>query len=559
MRRRDLSAAARVVLAAVVSASVPVHAEEGVLIVFVSEFHPSGNRPVANVELITKGGGGSNSTDDTGRIRIRLARGTKANDDVSLEVLGDYGFIYPPGGRIKVPPFTNEEENFVTVVLMKRTDQQAWLRADQVIEENQQLKEKVDRLEKKIDVKDKIIEKLTVGTQGRVLRRGIVVLASVAVPFATAFAPAYPPGGGQQVSAQVRANIEKAVNGYNTGYDLMQRFRFREAIPHLEAALSIARIPEIYYALGVAEAAVPNLQRAEEVFREGLTQSEQDRNQKFTALMSYELGGILHTKPDYPAALHYATQALETDRKLYGDNHPNVARDLILIATVLRSQGEAREALRYARDALETDEREYGKNHPTVARDAELVGQILQDRGDLKEALKFMQRAREIDLQFNEPDAPILAWTTHNLAALYRDSAIRQRDKKQLDTALDYSRQAIASWERYFGPNHPLVATGASLAGTILYDKGRYDEALTYAERALAIDEAAYGLDHPQVAIRENLIATILYEKGESDAAISHIERAVRVAEKAYGPDHPRTKLYKDQMKKIQRASRRGR
>jgi tetratricopeptide (TPR) repeat protein len=548
MRRRDVSAAARVVLAAVLSASIPAHAEEGILIVFVSEFHPSGNRPVANVELVTKGGGGSNSTDDTGRVRIRLARNTKPNDDVSLEVLGDYGFIYPPGGRVKVPPFTNEEENFVTVVLMKRTDQKIWLRADQAIEENRQLKDKVDRLEKKIDVKDKIIEKLTTGTQGRVLRRGIFVLASVAVPFGTAFAPAYQTGGGQQVSAEVRANIEKAVNGYNTGYDLMRRFRFHEAIPHLETALSIAKIPEIYYALGVAEAAVPNVQRAEEVFREGLTQSEQDHNEKFTALMSYELGGILHTKPDYPAALHYATQALEIDRKLYGVNHPNVARDLILIATVLLSQGKAREALRYARDALETDEREYGKSHPTVARDAELVGQILQDRGDLKEALKFI-----------EPDAPILAWTTHNLAALYRDRAIRQRDKKQLDTALDYSRQAIASWERYFGPNHPLVATGASLAGTILYDKGQYDEALAYAERALAIDEAAYGPDHPQVAIRENLIATILYGKGEPDAAISHIERAVRVAEKAYGPNHPRTKLYKDQMKKIQRASRKGR
>jgi uncharacterized protein YkwD len=100
-------------------------AEEGVLVLVVMDTE---QHPFANVRIGTAGDGGSPQfTDQNGKARLRLAPGTKPDAWVTLLLMGapnglDLAFISPYDGRIRVPPFDNEQDNYDPVVLAKHAD-----------------------------------------------------------------------------------------------------------------------------------------------------------------------------------------------------------------------------------------------------------------------------------------------------------------------------------------------------------------------------------------------------------------------------------------------------
>jgi uncharacterized protein YkwD len=100
-------------------------AEDGVLVLVVTDV---GQHPFANVRIGTAGDSGSPQfSDQNGKVRLKLASGTKPAAWVTLLVMGapegiDLAFISPYDGRVRVPPFDNEQENFDPVIVVKRGD-----------------------------------------------------------------------------------------------------------------------------------------------------------------------------------------------------------------------------------------------------------------------------------------------------------------------------------------------------------------------------------------------------------------------------------------------------
>ena len=100
-------------------------AEEGVLVLITTD---TGEHPFPGVRIGAAGDSGSpQTTDQNGKARLRLAPGTKPNTWVKLLIGNEPGgidvaFISPFDGRVRVPPFDNEQENYDPVVLVKRGD-----------------------------------------------------------------------------------------------------------------------------------------------------------------------------------------------------------------------------------------------------------------------------------------------------------------------------------------------------------------------------------------------------------------------------------------------------
>ena len=59
-------------------------------------------------------------------------------------------------------------------------------------------------------------------------------------------------------------------------------------------------------------------------------------------------------------------QALAIDKKVFGDEHPNVARNLNNLAQLLYAQGKTSEALDIMKQVLATTKKIFGPNHPNV-------------------------------------------------------------------------------------------------------------------------------------------------------------------------------------------------
>ena len=102
-------------------------AESGILVVHVKDVQ---ERPIAGLQIGVTGDGGSATTGDDGKARIQLAKQTKENDWVRLQILKS-----PPGKDLVmlspweygtfVPSFANESKNVVEIVVVQRGDRAA--------------------------------------------------------------------------------------------------------------------------------------------------------------------------------------------------------------------------------------------------------------------------------------------------------------------------------------------------------------------------------------------------------------------------------------------------
>src|SRR5271165_3873527 len=102
-------------------------AEEGILVLQVVDAR---HHPFANVRIALAGEGGSPQTSDqNGRMRLRLAPNTKPFAWATLLLKGgppgmDLVFVspYDEPGRVRVPPFENDQDNYDEVVVVKDGD-----------------------------------------------------------------------------------------------------------------------------------------------------------------------------------------------------------------------------------------------------------------------------------------------------------------------------------------------------------------------------------------------------------------------------------------------------
>jgi len=244
---------------------------------------------------------------------------------------------------------------------------------------------------------------------------------------------------------------------------------------------------------------------------------------------------VLQDKGDLEAALQYLNRALEINERVFEKDPHNVARVLNNIALILKDKGDPGTALQYLQKALEIDEKVFGKDHPNVGTLVNNIATVLMEKGDLEEAIKYFQRALEINEKAFGKDHPFVGSLVNNIAMVLKD-------KGDTEAALQYLYRALEINEKIFGKDHPNVATNVNNIALVLQDKGEIVPALQYLHRALEIDEKAFGKDHITVAFRSNNIATVLMAKGDLEGARSNLKRAYKIFLNSYGPENPSTK-----------------
>ncbi|MGH9784645.1 MAG: tetratricopeptide repeat protein, partial [Terriglobia bacterium] len=112
------------------------------------------------------------------------------------------------------------------------------------------------------------------------------------------------------------------------------------------------------------------------------------------------------------------------------------------------------------------------------------------------------------------------------------DLALRYHREKKYEEAEKVYRHSLAFREKFFGPEHLLVATGLNNLGMLYRDQERYAEAATLLRRSLAITERAWGANHPNVARRLCNLARV-YQKQEKYAEAKPLfERSLAISER---------------------------
>jgi len=193
------------------------------------------------------------------------------------------------------------------------------------------------------------------------------------------------------------------------------------------------------------------------------------------------------------------------------------------------------EAEVFARESLEVRRAALGDDHLDVAKSLLRLASVLNKQAKYDEASARYEECIAIRRVALGPDHPDLAFALNNLALVLRAQG-------QNEAAVPLFRESLAIWKEKLGPHDLKVALGQNNLAAALKARGEYDEAKSLYEQALAIRKAV-DADHPRVAMSLNNLADVLKDQGDLDGARALMEQALAFYRRVHGDDHLRVAL----------------
>jgi len=312
---------------------------------------------------------------------------------------------------------------------------------------------------------------------------------------------------------------------------LQQSLDIREKLygkNHLDVAESQSHLAHVFYEKG-------DYDKAETVYRQALALHQKllGKENLITASDLIWLGDTLSENGKYPEAEKLARESVAIRKKLLGSGHPEVAKALNILGTILLwGKADYNTAEPMFREALAIDRKALGEIHPDVAVVLDNLGVLLWKRGQLAEAESSIWEALAIDRKVLKDDHPDVAGVLNDLAGVLRD-------KGDYPTAISLLRQSLAINHKALGNDQPQVAMNMSNLGLLLQEYGEYTESEKLMRDALAIDRKVFGNDHPNVAADMKNLALLLHDKGQYASAEQLYRQAITIIQKSLGNDHP--------------------
>ena len=327
---------------------------------------------------------------------------------------------------------------------------------------------------------------------------------------------------------------------------------FKQICEVNESIDPVLREEWIYHALGCGEEDVASGQGSELVLylQEQLALAESRRVGEWILAMKknelfneYDgsllnaLGYTIHEIGDNLKAIDYYLQAFKIRKKIYGENHPQVAIVLNNIGEGWRVLGEHSKAIEHYQMALHTWINFYGKNNIhtcslSIAGTMNNLGLAWKALGNHRKAIDYFEKTLAIWEKIYGEKHQNLAIVMNNLGTAWHDLGNPGK-------AINYYLQALKIDERFFGREHPNVARELNNLGDSYYTLGDYVKAIDYFEQARIIDEAVLGRQHPDIARDLSNLGSAHYKLGYLHEAVDYFEKALSIEEAAFGRKHP--------------------
>ena len=225
----------------------------------------------------------------------------------------------------------------------------------------------------------------------------------------------------------------------------------------------------------------------------------------------------------YDEALPAAERALETRRRLFGDDHPDTLESLSSMGWLLYARGEPDEADLYIREALETRRLVLGDDHPETL--TSMAG-LLAGQREYSEAEPYFREALEKRRRVLGDDHPDTLESISCLGVM-----LWKLDK--LSEAEPYFHEALDGRRRVLGDDHRATLLSISNMGLLLTSQGRLAEAETYYREALKGFRRVLGDDHSTTLYRMRNLGNVLRYQGRQSEAEEVLAEALRRAREA--------------------------
>ncbi len=282
----------------------------------------------------------------------------------------------------------------------------------------------------------------------------------------------------------------------------------------------------------------------------GKIDKELDAQPRIQSRLMETMGRVYRNLGLYTQAAPILEKSLSLKRRVYGEEHLEVATSLHTLAVLYDTQGKYQEAESLFRQSLAIKEKILGQDHFDVAKSFNSIAVVNWNQGKYAEAEPLFQRSLAIKEKALGPDSPEVGNTLTNLGALYHQ-------QNKFGKAEPLFKRALSISEKALGLDHPDVAASLNNLGSLYEDMGKREEAEPLYERSLAIWEKALGPEHSDVGIVLHNLANLYRDQGKYNKAEPYYLRSLAIFQRALGEEHPYVaysfrecaNLYRDQGK----------
>ena len=229
-------------------------------------------------------------------------------------------------------------------------------------------------------------------------------------------------------------------------------------------------------------------------------------------------------------AIDLQQRALAERRRLFGDEHRDVAESAQRLGGLLRNRGRRREAVPLLEEAVAL-QRRLAPGSLELADALSELGRVRYNLGDYDAAEAVHQESLAVRRGLTEQPAAL----AEGLSAMGSIAASRGRSEE----AVAYHREALDIARAQHGDVHPRVSSELALIGANLNGLGDYTAAQPLLEEALAIDRRLYGDDHVEVAADAMYVGDNLMKQELPAEAEPYFLEARAVFERMLPSDHP--------------------
>lgn len=176
-------------------------------------------------------------------------------------------------------------------------------------------------------------------------------------------------------------------------------------------------------------------------------------------------------------ALEYQNRALDSRKKIFGENHPEVAASYNNIGLIYGMEFPD-QAQKFYRNALNIYKEVYGENHPKIANTYNNLAIILQAQAKYDLALFQLNNVLDITKEVYGENHPNNAFVYSNIGQIY---TIQNKDS----AALANQQKALIIYKNAYGEKHPEIANTYNLLGAIYTNQQKFEKALQAYQAAL--------------------------------------------------------------------------
>ena len=252
-------------------------------------------------------------------------------------------------------------------------------------------------------------------------------------------------------------------------------------------------------------------------------------------------GEVYHRLGEYNQAKELHEKALIIRKKIFGEDHADVATSYNNLALVYNRLEEYNQAKELHEKALTIRKKIFGEDHAHVATSYNDLAIVYNSLGENSQAKKLHEKALMINKKIFGEDHANVATSYNNLALVYSHLG----EYKQ---AKELHEKGLMIYKKIFSEDHADVATSYSNLALVYNHLGENSQAKELHEKALKIYKKIFGEDHANVATSYSNLALMYKRLGEFNQAKELYEKALIIRKQIFGEDQVYVETVRSQL-----------